>query len=762
MRRFIALLICVMLCTSFLFTFVGCVGSNVSANINAEDLGVNVDDTLYGLFLEDISYACDGGLVSNLVNNGSFEYTYSPFSMWEFDNIKYELSTESPLNDSNTHYTTLAVNGGVGQVTNLGYVEYYDYLTDNYNQEKMSTADMGFVQNNEYLFTCYFKNIDFVGDISVQLSSPNNNIPYTITLQNNNEWQKIETTLTSLATEDGSLTIKFEGTGDICMDFATLENTASYGFNNDAWKYVSLRSDLYTALENLNPAFIRFPGGCLAEGDSLENLFDWKETIGDLSQRKQFYNIWNDDENGKTYNNTFAMGYHEYFQLCADLGAAPLPILNAGMICQFEAKYNANYKAYSKGKMTQSAWESYLDTVALRPGTETFDAYIQDIFDLIEYANGDTSTYWGNLRAENGSPQPFNLQYIGIGNENWGELYFRNFDAIYTAIKEKHPEIKIISSAGYSFSGERYENSWEIINEKYTDTLVDEHYYTSREKLFKNNDRYDKYERNGVTVFVGEYAASSWGFGKLITKNNIWSAIEEAGYLTSLERNGDIVKMAAYAPTFAKINSQCWEINMIWFDSHNIVLTPNYYVQMLYANNTGSQVINTNLNKNGVYSTTTYDKDTQTIYVKLVNSNKKSFTLDLNLEGFSPNSASKQYIYDESKGACNQVGTTTVLPQQSDCVVNGNRVSTQIDGYSVNVIRIYYGDNDGSNAYDLPATPSNMSSELTEYTGVVFTAQAKITLGAVSGFILICVTLTVAIILIKKYLMKKATEKQTD
>lgn len=758
MKKLIAIILCIMVCSSFLFTFIGCVGSTVDETLDIADLGATVDDTLYGLFLEDISYACDGGLVPNLVNNGSFEYAHSPFSMWEFENVRYELSTTAPLNADNPSYTTLALSGGVGKVTNLGYVEYYDYLTDNYNQEKMSTPDMGFTKDAVYLFTCYFKNVDFTGNISVQLASPNNNIPYAINLEDTNSWQKVEVLLPSKETEDGALTLTFDGVGDICIDFATLEDTASYGFDNQSWKYVSLRNDLYTALDNLNPAFVRFPGGCLAEGDSLENLFDWKETIGDLAQRKQFHNIWKDDENGKTYNNTFAMGYHEYFQLCADLGAAPLPILNAGMICQFAAGYNAKYKSYSKGKMTQAEWESYLDTVALRPNTQAFDAYIQDIFDLIEYANGDTSTYWGNVRAENGSVEPFNLQYIGIGNENWGELYFRNFDAIYTAIKEKHPEIKIISSAGYAFSGERYENSWEIINEKYTDTLVDEHYYTSKEQLFNNNDRYDKYERNGVTVFVGEYAVSSWGFGKLITKNNMWAAIEEAGYLTSLERNGDLVKMAAYAPTFAKINSQCWEKNMIWFDSHNIVLTPNYYVQMLYANNTGSKVINTDLNKNGIYSTTTYDEESQTIYVKLVNSNKSAFSLNLDLAGFSPNAASKQYIYDESKGACNEVGTTTVLPKQTDCTVNGNTVSTQIDGYSVNVIRIYYGDNDGSNAYSLPQTPSNMSSELTDYTGFVFTAQAKITLGVVSGFILISVGLTVIIMLIRKFKKNKAEQ----
>ena len=742
--------------------------NSISATVSKDNMGVQIDDTMYGLFLEDISFAGDGGLISQLVNNGSFEYAEQPTAYWNLLGDNIVLSKENGLNQYNTSFLRIDANGEVS-LENLGFVEFYDTLTKNYNSEKMKTADMGFHKDVEYDFSFYVRLNGFEGEISAQLRSASNSekIKLDISQAKTGEWTKIDAVLKSVATEDGSLVINIDGNGSLDVDFVSLIPRDTYGYGEDEWKYVTLREDLYRALENLSPAFIRFPGGCLAEGDTFEHLFDWKKTIGPLEEREQYHNIWREDENGRYYNNTFSLGYHEYFQLCEDLGAKPLPILNVGMICQFQAKYNKMSKDYKNGKMSEQEWEDYLDTVALRPGTQKFEQYVQDIFDLIEYANGtDTNNEWVQKRIQNGHEKPFNMEYIGLGNENWGELYWRNFDALYNRVKEyckeKGYDIKIISSASYQFSGDYIDNSWEIINEKYTDTLVDEHYYTSQNKLFKNNDRYDKYERTGATVFVGEYAASAWGIGKYWTQNNMWSAIEEASYLTALERNGDLVKMASYAPTFAKINSQCWDLNMIWFDSQNIVLTPNYFNQMLFANNTGNRYVNTDIDAKGIYTSTSVDEEEQVIYVKIVNVNKKNIKISLDLDGFGALNASSMQYMSGVRAACNDLESTTVIPYQKGCDISGSNVSTYINGESINVIRIYYGDNDGSKAYNLPDLPANMHQQVTEYNKFFVVPELAVVLGVTALVVLIAVAATVLVVCLKKRTKKSLGQENNS
>ena len=754
----IVLLLALAIC---LGVFCGCdVEKDVRATISKDNMGVEIADTMYGLFLEDISYAGDGGLISELVNNGSFEYEANATAYWDIDG-NAEVKKGSGLNTANPSYLHISVDGQA-KLENLGYVEYYDYLTENYNKEKMNTPDMGFHKDVKYDVSLYVRLNDFEGTLSAELSSPNNGEKINLTLPTQkDEWKPVSGTLTSKATEDGGLVLTAQGKGEIDIDFVSLVPHDSYGYDSNEWKYVSLRQDLFDALQDLSPAFIRFPGGCLAEGDTFEHLFDWKKTLGPLEEREQYHNIWRDEENGKYYNNTFALGYHEYFQLCEDLGAKALPILNVGMICQFEAKYNKNAKAYSQGKMSKDEWENYLDTVALRPGTDEFQSYIQDIMDLIDYANGtDVNNKWVQERIKNGHPQPFNIEYIGLGNENWGELYWRNFDALYKAVKEAHPELTVISSASYQFGGERFDDCWEHIHKDYSDTLVDEHYYTSQNKLFKNNDRYDSYDRDSAKVFVGEYAASCWGIGKYWSQNNLWSAVEEASYMTALERNGDVVKMASYAPTFAKINAQCWEINMIWFDSQGIVLTPNYFNQMLFSNNTGSRYIDTGIKTKGIYSSASVDEDSQSIYVKLVNVNSYSMDVDLSFDGFGAINASSMQYMSGKRGAYNAPGMTTVAPKQVPCNIDGSNVSTKIDGQSINIIRIYYGDNDGSAAYNLPQLPQNMQNEITEFGEFVMTPEMGFAVGIIGIAVLLVVVFAVIAVIDKKRMYKRAGIKK--
>ena len=731
---------------------------NTVLEVSKKSESYKISDKLYGSFIEDISYACDGGLVSNLVNNDSFEYKFNNTTAWVTDGLTLGTGTEKPLNKNNPTYAEISVNGK-GTLKNTGYTEMYKYKSYDRDEKKAKQSDMGFKKGGEYEFGCYIKNENFKGDVNVYLDSKNNknNIVSLDISKTDGIWTKLTATLKSNADEDGALAIEFDGKGKIDIDFVTLVPKSSYGYGTKEWKYVTLRDDLYTALKQLSPKFVRFPGGCLAEGDSLANLYDWKETIGPLEERVQFYNLWRDDE-GRDYINTNAMGYHEYFQLCADLNAEPLPILNVGLTCQGRADYDAYVNALRKLNMTDEEWEKlltdeihidpddeenrkgytehieslniksqadfdkYLDTIALKPGTKEWDAYVQDILDLIEYANGGaTTTYWGALRAANGSAKPFNLKYIGLGNENWGEIYKRNFEALYKEVKKAYPDITVISSSGTYLEGNAYDYNWSWINKDYADTVVDEHYYTNDGYLFDHNDRYDNFDRNGAHVFIGEYAATSSGIGTIQTKSNMNEAVEEASYLTGIERNGDIVDMASYAPTFAKVNAQCWNVNLIWFNSQEVVLTPSYYVQMLFSNNYGNEYIKSNFDngktvKDGLYESVTVDRESETLFVKLVNTTGKKQSVDVKLSDFGNiNKVSAQSVKGSYKAACNEIGSLTTYPSEYN-LTNSENISVDMDKYDVTVLRIAYGNNDGASFYSLPDNINTMTTSVKKYT----------------------------------------------
>lgn len=681
-------------------------------NLSAENISYEISDNLYGIFLEDISFSGDGGLVSNLVNNNSFEYEAKPDAAWQVDAEDYAVLTADGLNENNTNYLSVTVEESA-TVKNLGFTELYDYKTYNPDSKKQSTADMGFKAGEEYTFSAYFKNVDFEGTVKVSLNAKGNKDFYEFDISACTDWTKITLPISSDVTADGSLLLTFTGNGSFYMDFVSLVPTSSHGYGTDEWKYTTLRTDLYDALKGLSPQFIRFPGGCLAEGDSLETIYNWKNTIGKPEERLQTYNLWADDQNGRYYVNTNSLGFHEYFTLCAELGAEPVPVLNAGLICQGRAGYNDTLQKYNNGEITEAEWQEYVESIAYTPETDEFNQYLQDIFDLIEYANGDVTTEWGAKRAENGHAEPFNMKYLAIGNENWGEIYWRNFDAVYKAVKEKYPEITIISSAGHSGSGEDFDANWATINANYRDTIVDEHYYTVGGYLFGTTDRYDTYERSSAKVIVGEYAPKADGVGTIQTKSNIWAAIENAAYLTGIERNADVVSMISYAPALAKINAQCWDVNLIWFDSQNVVFTPDYYVQMLFANNYGTNYLNTDfdMTDEGVYQCSTVDTENQVIYVKLVNSTNIDHKIDINLTGFeNVNNPSVQYLDENFKAACNEIDEPLhVAPKEASIEVSDNTISYVAGSYSVSVIRIPYGENDGTELYKLPlyeaATP---------------------------------------------------------
>lgn len=760
---------------------------NTVLEISKKGESYKISDKLYGSFIEDISYACDGGLVSNLVNNDSFEYKFNNTTGWTAEGGELTVGTEKPLNKSNLSYAVINTYGKC-TLKNTGFTEMYKYKSYDRDEKKAKQSDMGFKKGGEYEFSCYIKNESFKGDVNVYLDSKSNknNIVKLDISKTDGIWTKLSATLKSNADEDGGLAIELNGEGILNLDFVTLVPKNSYGYGTKEWKYVTLRSDLYTALKQLSPKFVRFPGGCLAEGDSLANLYDWKETIGPLEERVQFYNLWRDDE-GRDYINTNAMGYHEYFQLCADLNAEPLPILNVGLTCQGRADYDAYVNALRKLNMTDEEWEKlltdeihidpddeenrkgytkhieslniksqadfdkYLDTIALKPGTKEWNAYVQDILDLIEYANGEaTTTYWGALRAANGSAKPFNLKYIGLGNENWGEIYRRNFEALYKEVKKAYPDITVISSSGTYLEGDAYDYNWSWINKDYADTVVDEHYYTNDGYLFDHNDRYDNFDRNGAHVFIGEYAATSSGIGTIQTKSNMNEAVEEASYLTGIERNGDIVDMASYAPTFAKVNAQCWNVNLIWFNSQEVVLTPSYYVQMLFSNNYASEYIKSNFDngktvKDGLYESVTIDRESETLFVKLVNTSGKKQSVDVKLSDFKNiNKVSAQSVKGSYKAACNEIGSLTTYPSEYN-LTNNENISVDMDKYDVTVLRIAYGNNNGASFYSLPDNITTMTTSVKKYTPPAIKIAVPCAIGGVVVIICAGIVITKAV-----------------
>ena len=719
-------------------------GTASQLTINRENVKHSVSPTLYGAFIEDLSYACDGGLVSNLVKNGSFEDADDPENSWVFSGVGVVHSHEDAMNNSNPSYETLTLDGR-GTLENIGFSELYDYKTYEYSEKKANTPDMGFKEGEKYDFSCYVKNVDFEGSVSVYLNSKSNSgnvIQMATNGIGNTSWTKLTATLTSRETEDGSLVIVLDGKGTIKLDFVSLVPQSSYGYGNDEWKYVTLRNDMVEALKNLNLSFIRFPGGCLAEGATLDTLYSWKDTIGAPEERKQSTNIWADANNGKYYVNTNAMGYHEYFQLCEDLGAKAIPVVNAGITCQGRNGYGDILIAHRKMNMSDSEWRAYLitergfdekdeegitnytefidgigiksekdyqkklDEIALRPKTSAFKNYVQDVLDLIEYANADaTTSYWGALRAANGHEEPFDIEYLAIGNENWGELYFRNLKEIYKEVHKKYPKLKIVTSAGAATEGSDYEYSWSELNGNYSKTIADEHYYVSDNWLLENNHRYDGFDRDGAGVMVGEYGTFSEGYGTMITKSDIRTAVAVGSYMTGLERNSDVVKMSCMAPTFAKVNANSWDQNLIWFDSQDIALTPDYYTQLLFANNTGDKYVepeSATVSEN-IYYSVTVDEGKETMYIKLVNS---SGSERISLLTGEANAASMLSMSHKYKSASNEIGKQRVAPEEEELEFekDAGALDVTLEANSVNVIRVAYGNNQGDNFYHVPDT----------------------------------------------------------
>lgn len=539
-----------------------------------------VPSTLYGIFFEDINFAADGGLYAELIKNRSFEFDQNLMGWNTFGNV--QVRTEDPAFEQNPHYVRLKAPVHSFKSTGI---------------ENSGFFGIGLKKNTNYQFSVWARinQPDSLEKIRIELiDSENNPVQSAELIVNSEKWKKYSIIMRSTITESKSkLRIFLISKGMLDLDHVSLFPVDTYkGHEN------GLRKDLAQALAELKPGVFRFPGGCIVEGTELSDRYNWKNSIGPVENRPTNHNRWEYTFKNRyfpDYYQSYGLGFYEYFQLSEEIGAEPLPIINCGMVCQYI-----------------NAKEDQLPVIKLDP-------FIQDALDLIEFANGDSTTHWGKIRTQMGHSKPFNMKFLGVGNEQWGEEYIARLEPFLKVLRKTHPEIQIIGSAGPDPDGKNFEFSWPQMKKNRID-LVDEHYYRNPEWFLTHAGRYDTYDRNGPKVFAGEYACHTAS-----KKNDFESALCESAFLTGIERNADVVKMATYAPLFAHVEGWQWRPDLIWYDNLQLVKTPNYYVQQLFSNFKGTHILKITENakqiigQNGTYASAVYDKKTEIYIVKIVN-----------------------------------------------------------------------------------------------------------------------------------------------
>ena len=630
--------------------------------------GAAISPTLFGLFFEDINFGADGGLYPERVKNRSFEFP-DPMMGWkrlargEAKGTLQIYDAGSRSGRPNAHYLQIKVDSGGFGVTNEGF------------------RGMGVEQGKEYLFSVLARNVGDtpaalraevedadgkrLGEAVISLGDPMKSHAGLIP-----RWKTYTAVIRPTATSGKArLNLLMDGPGRIDVDLISL-------YPKETWKNRpnGLRADLVQLLSDLKPGFLRFPGGCIVEGRHLETRYQWKTTIGDLTDRRLVVNRWNTEFRHRPapdYYQSFGLGFYEYFLLSEDIGAEPLPILNCGMACQFN-----------------SAELAPLDDLG---------HFIQDALDLIEFANGSVATAWGRKRAAMGHPAPFNLKMIGVGNEQWGPQYVERYERFARAIKAKYPKIKLITSAGPFAGDDRFRYLWGEMRRLNAD-IVDEHYYMAPKWFRDNVGRYDDYPRTGPKVFAGEYAAQSSGRGGLPENRNDWEcAMSEAAFMTGLERNSDVVLMSSYAPLFAHVDAWQWTPNLIWFDGLRSYGTPNYYAQKLFSVNRGSRILPAQINgsaKNGqqnLFVSASIDDRTGEAVLKIVNAEASSRELRINLAGAAkvgPSGKAFVLAGSDLKAENSLDEPTRVAPVERQVAVSSSEFTFTLAPNSLSVLRV--------------------------------------------------------------------------
>lgn len=513
----------------------------VRVAVDVAQPGHAVSPMLHGLFFEDINYAADGGLYAELVQNRSFEHAESLFS-WGTVNRggdgNVTIESVEPLNSKNPHYARVVVRApgqGFG-IANYGYGGIALKAGENY-------------------FVSVRARGEAITELTAVLEDETGRALGSAKLAGiGMEWKQFDATIkASGPAVHARVVVLANAVGRVDLDVVSL-------FPENTWKKRrnGMRADLVQLLADLKPAFLRFPGGCIVEGKDLPNRYQWKDTIGDIAVRPQNWNRWQDairNQPAPQYYQTYGLGFFEYFQLCEDIGAEPVPILNCGMACQYQSK----------------------QLVPL----DQLDPFLRDMLDLVEFANGSTTSEWGAKRAAMGHPEPFNLKYLGVGNEQWGEDYFDRYKIFQAALKAKYPTLQLVTTAGPGVDDGHWKLAWDKFKSGTPADVVDEHYYRPPQWFLENATRYDRQDRAGPKVFAGEFAAHD---GRT-RKASLRAAVSEAAFMTGLVRNSDIVTMSAYAPLLAKAGAVQWAPDLIWFDSTRVYGTASYHVQALFSRN---------------------------------------------------------------------------------------------------------------------------------------------------------------------------------
>ena len=612
-----------------------------------------ISDLLMGIFFEDINYSADGGLYAELIQNRDFEYdpsdregdkNWNSTHSWklEGENATFTISTSDPIHPNNPHYAVLKTNQPGAALTNTGFDGIALKAGEKYDFSLFARIPEG-SKSGKLLVRLVDADGTVQGETTVTVSS--------------RSWKTYKAVLTAKTSADTRLELRPQSAGEIELDMISL-----FPQNTFKGRKNGLRPDLAQTLADMHPRFVRFPGGCVAHGDGLKNIYQWKNTIGPLEARKPARNLWG-------YHQSMGLGYYEYFQFCEDIGAEPLPVLAAGVPCQNSACHG-DLRGGQQGGIPMSE----------------MGAYIQDILDLIEWANGDAKkTKWGKIRAESGHPKPFNLKYIGIGNEDLiTDVFEERFTMIYLAIKEKYPEMIVVGTVGPFNEGTDYVEGWKLAD-KLGVPMVDEHYYQSPGWFLHNQDFYDKYDRSKKTkVYLGEYATHISG-----RRANMETALTEALYLAALERNGDVVHMTSYAPLLAKDGRTQWNPDLIYFNNREVRPTTGYYVQKLYGQHAGDHYIPSQVNldnqdsrvKLRVGSSIVRDSKTGDVIVKLVNLLPVSIETDVRLPGMDgiQSSATRTVLAGAPE--------TTPLPV-TDTIEAGTSFKQELPAYSFTVIRL--------------------------------------------------------------------------
>ena len=584
-------------------------------DVNTKKLGAPVQPTMYGIFFEDINYAADGGLYAEMVKNRSFEFPQRLMGWRAYG--KFEVRDDGPF-ERNPHYVRLSYSGHNDKFTGL---------------ENEGFFGIAVKKDATYRFSVWAR-CPQGGKSTLEVSLVDNDTMdedqrfATVKIEiNSKEWKKYTATLKAPRTETkGGLRIFLAG------NKSTTDVEHISLFPTDTWKgrENGMRKDLAQALFDMHPGVFRFPGGCIVEGTDLETRYQWKNSVGPVENRPLNENRWHYTFGSRFYPDYFqsyGLGFFEFFQLCEDFGCEALPVISCGLSCQFQ-----NPDPTKAG---------------VHVAVDDLDSYIQDALDLVEFANGPVDSKWGKVRADMGHPEPFNLKFLAVGNEQWdydeqhggyGPVFTERLKKFNAALRAKYPELKLIGTTGPNSEGWDFDLLQPRMKELKVD-LYDEHYYRNEQWFLSHGLRYDSYDRKGPKVFAGEYACHGSNKHKW---NHYYTSLLEAAHMTGIERNADIVHMATYAPLFAHVEGWQWRPDAIWFDNLRMFKSVSYYVQQMYAMNKGTNVLQLTMDKkpvagqegqDGLFASSVFDKQTGEVIIKVVNTSNTAQPISIQLNG---------------------------------------------------------------------------------------------------------------------------------